>query len=75
MNWGVGTSTSLVKLEESACIKGQRYMAPLREMIEAIDPLINPGPSAEIVLIKGLIKGSLWGAWCNLPTGVDNTDG
>lgn len=40
----VGTATSLVKLEESACIRGQRYVAPLREMIGEIDPLISPGP-------------------------------
>lgn len=50
-------------------------MAPLREMIEDIDPLISPGPWAEIVLIKGLIRGSQWGAELIAPTGVDSTDG
>lgn len=42
--------------------------------MEQIDPLISPGPQAEIVLIKGLIRGSQWGAERILPTGVDNTD-
>lgn len=50
-------------------------MAPPREMIGEIDPLISPGPYAEIVLIKGLIRGSQWGAECILPTGIDGTDG
>lgn len=72
MNWGgVGTSTSLIKDEESADSRGQRYVAPLREMIGEIDPLISSGPQAEIVLIKGLIRRSQWGAGWILPT----TDG
>ncbi len=71
----VGTSTSLVKPEESACDRGQRYMAPRREMIGEIDPLISPGPKAEIVLIKGLIRSSHWGAEWILPTGISSRDG
>lgn len=45
-------------------------MAPLRKMIGEIDPLISPGPQAEVVLIKGLIRGSQWGAEWIIPTGL-----
>lgn len=73
---GVETSTSLVKLEESARRKGQRYTAPPREMIGGIDPLISSGPRTETVLIRGLIRGSQWGAECiPPPTGTDGADG
>lgn len=54
---------------------GQRYAAPLREMIGGIDPLISSGPYAETVLIRGLISGSRRGAECIHPAGTDGTDG
>lgn len=54
---------------------GQRYAAPLREMIGGIDPLISSGPYAETVLIRGLISGSRRGAECIHPAGTDGADG
>lgn len=38
----VGTATSLVRLEKSACSRGQGCDSPLRKMIK-IDLLISPG--------------------------------
>lgn len=70
-----GGGPSLVKLEDSACGRGQRYVGPLREMIGEIDPLISPGPQGEIVLIKGLIRCSHRGAGWIVPTGPGRTDG
>lgn len=55
---GVGTATSLVKLEESACSRGHMYVSPLRKMIGEIDLLINSRPKANIALIKALIRRS-----------------
>lgn len=39
---GVGTATSLVKLEESASSRGQRDVSPWRKMMGEIDLLISP---------------------------------